>query len=57
MRMVSEEESNEKLHSLYRSSNVVRVIKSKRLSWAGHVARMGEGRSAFTILTGSPAGK
>ena len=38
---------NEELHSLYRSLNIVRVIKSRRLRWAGHVARMGKGRSAF----------
>ena len=38
---------NEELHSLYRSPNIVRVIKSRRLRWAGHVARMEEGRSAF----------
>ena len=37
---------------VYRSPNIVRVIKSKRLRWAGHVARMKEGRSAFKILTG-----
>ena len=40
---------NEELHSLYRSSNIVRVIKSRRLRWAGHVARIEEGRSAFKI--------
>ena len=38
---------NEELHSLYRSPNIVRVIKSRRLRWAGHVARMEENRSAF----------
>ena len=48
---------NEKLHSLYRSPNLVRVIKSRRLKWVGHVARMEEGRSAFKILTGKPTGK
>ena len=48
---------NEELHSLYRSPNVARVIKSRRLRWAGHVARMQEGRSAFKILTGKPTGK
>ena len=48
---------NEELHSLYRSPNLVWVIKSRRLGWAGHVARMGEGRSAFKILTGIPTGK
>ena len=40
---------------MYRSSNIVRVIKSRRLRWAGHVARM-EGGSAFKILTGKPTG-
>ena len=43
---------DEELHILYRSPNIVRVIKSRRLRWAGHVARMEEGRSAFKILTG-----
>ena len=47
---------NEKLHSLYRSPNIVRVIKSRRLRWAGHVARMEEGGSAFKILTGKLTG-
>ena len=42
---------NEELHILYRSPNIVR-----RLRWAGHVARMEEGRSAFKILTGKPTG-
>ena len=42
---------------MYRSPNIVRVIKSIRLRWAGHVARMEEGRSAFKILTGKPTGK
>ena len=36
---------------------IVRVIKSRRLRWADHVARMEEGRSAFKILTGTPTGK
>ena len=48
---------NEKHHSLYRSSNIVRVIKSRKLRWTGHVARMEEGRSAFKILTGKATGK
>ena len=48
---------NEELHSLYRSPNIVRVIKSRKLRLAGHVARMEEGRSAFKILTGKPTGK
>ena len=46
---------NVKLHSLYHSPNVVRIIKSRR--WAGHVARMEEGSSAFKIQTGKPTGK
>ena len=41
---------NEELHSLFRSPNIVRVTKSKILRWAGHVARMEEGRSAFKVL-------
>ena len=48
---------NEELHTLYRSPNIVRMIKSRKLRWAGHVARMEEGRSAFKILTGKPTGK
>jgi hypothetical protein len=41
---------NEELHSLFSSPNIVRVIKSGRMMWAGHVARMGEGRSVCGIL-------
>ena len=48
---------NEELHSLHRSHNRVRIIKSRRLKWAGHIARQEEGRSAFKILTGKPKGK
>ena len=48
---------NEEHHSLYRSPNIARVIKSRRLRWAGHVARMEESRSAFKMLTGKPTGK
>ena len=42
---------------MYRSPNIVRVIKSRRLRWAGHVAKMEESRSAFKMLTGKPTGK
>ena len=42
---------------MYRSPNIVRVIKSRSLRWAGHVARMEEGRSAFKMLTGKLIGK
>ena len=48
---------NEELHSLYRSADIVRGIKSRRLKWVGQVARMEEGRSAFKILASTPAGK
>ena len=48
---------NEELHSLHRSANIVRVIKSRRLRWAGHVARREEGRSALKILTNKHTGK
>ena len=48
---------NQEFHSLYRSPNIVRVIKSRRLRWAGRVVRMEEGRSAFKILTDKPTGK
>ena len=44
---------NEVLHNLYRLTNIFRVIRSKRLRWVGHVARMDEGRSSFKILTGN----
>ena len=47
----------EELHCLYRSPNIVRMIKSRRLRWAGHVARMEEIRSVFKILTGKPTRK
>ena len=46
---------NEKFYSLYRSPNIVRVIKSRKLRWADHVARMEEGRT-FKILTGKSIG-
>ena len=47
---------NEKLHSLYRSRNVVRVIESRRLRWAAQVSRMEKGRSAFKFLGGKHTG-
>ena len=43
--------------SLYRSPNIVMVIKSRRLRWAAHIGRMEEGMKAFKISTGKPTGK
>jgi hypothetical protein len=48
---------NEKLHSLYSSSDILRVIKSRRIRWAGRVARMQEGRCVYGVLFGRPEGK
>jgi hypothetical protein len=48
---------NDEHHSLYSSPNIVRVIKSRRMRWAGHVARMGEGRGVYRVLVGRPEGK
>jgi hypothetical protein len=48
---------NDKLHSLYSLPNIVRVIKSRRMRWTGHVARMGEGRGVYRVLIGRPEGK
>jgi hypothetical protein len=48
---------NDELHSLYSSLNIVKVIKSRRMRWAGHVARMGEGRGVYRVLVGRPEGK
>jgi hypothetical protein len=42
---------------LYPSPNIVRVIKSRRMRWAGHVARMGEERGVYRVLVGKPEGK
>jgi hypothetical protein len=48
---------NNEFHSLYSSPNIVRVIKSRRVRWAGHVARMGERRGVYGLLVGRPEGK
>ena len=57
MRVGSGEGStNEELHGLYRSPNIVRVIKSGRLRWTGNLARIEEDCSAFEILTGITTG-
>jgi hypothetical protein len=48
---------NNELHSLYSSPNIVRMMKSRRMTWAGHVACMGEGRGVYRVLVGRPEGK
>jgi hypothetical protein len=48
---------NEELHGLYSSPSIVRVIKARRMRWAGHMARMGDVRGAYNILVGSPEGR
>jgi hypothetical protein len=48
---------NEELHGLYSSPSIIRVIKSRRMRWAGNVARMGEVRNAYNILVGRPKGR
>jgi hypothetical protein len=47
----------EELHDLYSSPTIVRMIKSKRMRWAGHVARVGEGRGVYRVLVVKPEGK
>jgi hypothetical protein len=48
---------NDEIHSLYSSSYIVRVIKSRRMRWAGHVSRMGEGKGVYRVLVGRLEGK
>ena len=48
---------NEEQNGLYSSHNIVRVIKSRRMRWIGHVACMGEKRGAYRVLVGKPEGK
>jgi hypothetical protein len=45
------------LHNLYSSPDIIRQIKSRRIRWVGHVARMGEGRNVYRVLVGKPEGK
>jgi hypothetical protein len=45
------------LRTLYSSPDIIRHIKSRRMRWAGHVARMGEGRNMYRVLVGKPEGK
>jgi hypothetical protein len=48
---------NEELHNLYSSPSIIRIIKSRRMRWAGHVARMGEKRNVYRLLVGKPKGR
>jgi hypothetical protein len=45
---------NEELHNLYSSPSVIRIIKSMRMRWAGHVAQMGQKRNVYRLLVGEP---
>jgi hypothetical protein len=47
----------EELHDLYSSPSIIRIIKAKRMRWAGHVARMGENRNGYRLLVGKPEGR
>jgi hypothetical protein len=46
-----------KLHNLYSSPDIISQIKSRRMRWAGHVARMGEGRNVYRVLVVKPEGR
>jgi hypothetical protein len=48
---------NEELHNLYSSPDIIRQVKSRRMMWAGHVARMGQERKVYRVLVGKPEGK
>ena len=48
---------NEELNDFYSSPNILRVIKLRRMRWAGHVARMGEEKGVYRLLLGKPEGK
>jgi hypothetical protein len=48
---------NKELHDLYSSPSIIRIIKSRRMRWEGHVARMGEKRNAYRLFVGKPEGK
>jgi hypothetical protein len=45
---------NKGLHDLYSSSSIIRISKSRRMRWAGHVAQMGEKRNAYRLFVGKP---
>jgi hypothetical protein len=48
---------NEELRDFYSSPSITRIIKSRRMRWVGHIARMGKKRNAYRLLVGKPEGK
>jgi hypothetical protein len=48
---------NEELHNLYSSPSIIRIINSRKMRWAGHMARMGKKRNVYRLLVGKPEGK
>jgi hypothetical protein len=48
---------NEEQHDLYSSPNIIRIMKSRRMRWAGHVSQLGEKRKVYRLLVGKPEGK
>jgi hypothetical protein len=48
---------NEEFHDLYSSPSIIRIIKSRRMRWAGHIARKGEKRNAYRLFVGKPEGR
>jgi hypothetical protein len=48
---------NEELHNLYSSPSIIRIIESRRMRWAGHVAQMGEKGNVYRLFVGKPEGK
>jgi hypothetical protein len=48
---------NEELHDLYSSPSIIRIIKTRRMRWAGHVAQIGEKKNKYRLLVGKPEGR
>jgi hypothetical protein len=48
---------NEELHDLYFSPSIIRIIKARKMRWAGHIAQIGEKRNAYRLLVGKPEGR
>jgi hypothetical protein len=48
---------NEELHDMYSFPSIIRIMKARRMRWAGHLARMGEKRNAYRLLVGKPEGR